>query len=464
MQLGDGGSSVADAADDPRFGQLRDLVAADLKSHNVPGAQLAVVLDGQLRFHAEFGVKKAGGADPVTPDSLFILASISKMFTAATAMKEVEKGTVDLSAPITHAVPWFQLPSPDDPSKITLDQLLSHTSGYPDSPYYTVGYQPTTWDDSAPDALSQMFRTLGKVPLYSPPGAVWNYSNFGFALAGLALSEATHQQFADLVSAEILTPAGMQHATYDTSAASTADHVTGASTASGQPLLVEPSDYASVSLQPYGGLYATASDLGRFAEVLLGRPGVLSANSVARMTSPLVDMHTPNNSYGYGLFVHQFAGETAVWHDGGLEGFQTSLWMLPARRFAVVLLVNTDDYPNLDQAFVKAANLFFGITLADPPPPPARDPGSYAGTYVDSRGALGTIQIVVDQGKLYGEIPSAQFRTPLSPVIGYVFEMPLPTSLASTLGLGPSLAFTVYLDAAGRGKYLVTRSGVAVAQ
>jgi CubicO group peptidase (beta-lactamase class C family) len=463
-------------ADDAAMAQLTKTVGDALAARGVPGAAMAVVVNGKLAHHAEFGVKKAGAIDPITPHTRFCLASLSKTFTAATVVKLGEDGAIDIGAPVTTYVPFFRLRAPDSPSQITTRHLLTHTSGYPDSPTTTVGYQGAPWDDLAPDALAQMFRSFADVPLYSPPGAVWDYTNFGYALAGLEIAQVTGRSFAEAATARILQPAGMADATYDAGVAGQGDRSAGhVHLPSGQMAAADLSDFASNTLGPYGGLFATAIDVARFAEVLAGdRDGVLAPRSIQQMATAAVDTHAswpaatklgqpgPTTSYGYGLFVSDFGPTRVVWHDGGFEGFETSLWMIPERKFALVLLVNADTYyPNVHDHFVQAAKLFLGLDLAPTLRPP-RDGSALVGTYVDDRGALGTITFSLEGGQLYAQVAAEQYRTRVYPMGGDDFAF--AASPKQALVLGAAAMATLYVDEAGKGKYLVTRAGVGRAQ
>jgi len=250
---------------------------ADLERADVPGGAIAVVKGGRLVHTAGVGTTRAGGAQPVTEATRFRVASLSKLFTASAAMSLVESGELDLNAPITTYLPDLELYGNADPSEITTAQLLSHSAGIAD--FFEIACDTT---------LAGWFAARPDLEQWSPAGAVFNYSNFGYSLAGLVAEAAGGEAFRDLVRARVFAPAGMSTATYDPAVvAASGDYATAT------PTPVPGASVPDVTLSrcpasdPSGYLYASARDLARYAEVFLAGGGaVLSPASVAAMGAP----------------------------------------------------------------------------------------------------------------------------------------------------------------------------------
>ena len=240
-----------------------------LSANGTPGGAIAVVLDGQLRFAAGVGTRELGRDEPISATTRFRVASISKMLIAATIMSLVEHDGVALHHPLTDYVPYFHRGTGYDASAVTLEMLLDHTGGIPDSVYCPDGASLRTTVD---------FHANG--PYWSPPGRLFNYSNADYSLLASVIEETTKRPFEDVVVERILRPAGMTTALY-TASESDADLARGH--VAGQVAWSHPTDCEAS--RAAGGLIASVTDFAHFAEVLLAKGGtVLSPDSVAAMS------------------------------------------------------------------------------------------------------------------------------------------------------------------------------------
>lgn len=252
-----GGVIVLDGGGDPRctqenFDDLARVFRAEVTRQGAPGAALAILCGGDRIFSTGAGVTDLTSNTPVTGATRFQLASVTKMMTAATALRLAEEGLVNLSAPITSHVPFVNTQRPYNRS-FTLSELLSHSSGY-----------PTELFGGNFDSLSlePFFRANTNYLLWAPPGEVFSYNNLGYALAGLTLQRAAGQPFALLVQSRIFQPAGMAGATMDAAALEMAgNYATGYTESPTNP--VSPSDeyLSSEFYGPMGGAWANAEDL-----------------------------------------------------------------------------------------------------------------------------------------------------------------------------------------------------------
>ena len=457
----DGGPTQAEQA---AFDKLVSFAQSDLTKSGTPGVSIAVVLHGKLTFAAGVGKRNLKG-DPVTTSTLFRVASMSKMIVGATAMTLVDQGKLDLSAPITSYLPWFALANGYDASTITTAALLSHTSGFPCD---TIGIC-----DSQTNGDRKTFFVGYPQPLWAPPGAVYDYSNTGFALAAAvveAAAGAPEGSYEQLAHDRVFVPAGMTTATYDATAVQNGDHAPGYSLdASGKVNgTFEPLTLECPMLHPYGGVMATASDYAHFAEMIIAGGGTtMTSASVTAMTSGHANMHTfATQEYGYGL-IHQFSpypDHASVWHDGALPGYLSEMWMVPDDGFAVVAIANGrgTQYDVPDDIVGEALSLF--ISEARQVPPLTTSPstwGAYVGTYDDTLALLGTgVTVSLDDAgtKLLVDAPSSRdYSNNLAPVSGQMTQYAI-----DEWGMPDGTGVTFFPDVdGGAAKYFVTRRGVA---
>ena len=178
----------------------------------VAGLAVAVVREGEVVSRG-FGVRDVGTGSPVTPETMFHLASVSKPFVATAIVslalaRESGGPVLDLDAPIVEWVPEFTL-ADGRAAEVTARQLLTHSSGLPDVADY--GWHDPQLGD---EALSELARSMAGWRLKSEPGEKFSYSNAGFDLLGLLLSRATGTTFEDAVHQHVLAPLGMRTSTF----------------------------------------------------------------------------------------------------------------------------------------------------------------------------------------------------------------------------------------------------------
>ena len=188
------------------------LVESLLGSHDMAGLAVAVVREDEIVSRG-FGVRDVGSGEPVTPETMFHLASVSKPFVATAIVSLAIVGTPASLCSISMPRSWTGSPSSPWPTagqrEVTARRLLSHSSGLPDVADY--GWHDPQLGD---DALSQFARSLSGWRLKSEPGSVFAYSNAGFELLGLLLSRATGTTFENAVKQQVLTPLGMENSTF----------------------------------------------------------------------------------------------------------------------------------------------------------------------------------------------------------------------------------------------------------
>ena len=351
---------------------LWPLVEALFASHAVAGLAVAVVREEEVVSRG-FGVRDIGSGAPVTPETMFHLASVSKPFVAtaivslATA-RDAGEPVLDLDAPIVTWVPEFTLADGRE-GEVTARRLLSHSSGLPDVSDYGW-HDPQLGDDS----LSEFARSLSGWRLQAEPGSAFSYSNAGFELLGLVLSRATDTTFENAVWQRVLAPLGMRDSTF---LRSEVPAQLAASPHVGMPLSVPEGVYPYTRRHaPSSSLHSNLVEMCRWmvahfepAEVTAhgseGQWARLDPGLLDRLWRPVVPVDNPpwEEAMGLGWAVGTHRGHRALSHSGADPGFGSRLVLVPEQRTGVVVVANSNTVPTW--AIVAAA---LDIALGDPAP------------------------------------------------------------------------------------------------
>ncbi|MCK4471523.1 MAG: beta-lactamase family protein [Anaerolineae bacterium] len=319
--------------------QLDTMLPGLLQEYRVPGAAVALVHNGEVAWVQGYGLANEDTGTPVTAETVFQVASISKSVTAWGVMRLVEEGRIDLDAPVEqYLTSWHLPPSEFDHGGVTVRRLLSHTAGlapwdYPGTP---VGETPPT--------LVELLSGMGSdepVYVYRQPGEREKYSNGGYTLLQLLIKDVTGEPFAEYMQREVLTPLGMQHCAYQWLPELHPSTATGYEV-SGQP--VEHRSYPEAA----GGLYSTATDIATWLAAGMSSPNeepagrkVLQPQTVALMYTPV--LVTEKNGNGLGYVIETLPnGIRMVLHSGDVLGWRGQYIALPDQRSGVVVLTNSN--------------------------------------------------------------------------------------------------------------------------
>jgi CubicO group peptidase (beta-lactamase class C family) len=341
-----------------------------ITSLNIPGAAVAIVRDGEIIHLAGYGHANEAG-DPVTPQTSFLLASLSKSVTAVAVMQLVEAGQIELDAPVQQYLPWLLPATP-----ITVRQLLHQTSGLDETRGYRRNLEP-----DGPDALANSVRQLADTKLNNPPGAAFEYSNSNYDILGLLIETVTGQSYADAIQANIFTPLAMDNSFASLSEARAAGMSSAFYPFFGRQMNFDDRLPYTRAVQPSAGLIGSVEDLAHYMLAHLddGR----YQNSQLLSPASVQTLHTPdpraNASYAMGWAVWQFDdaalpgddAPTAVSHGGEWLGFNNLIVLIPEYELGVAVLINGPDsirssaYSNV--AF-DAALLALGLEAQHYPP------------------------------------------------------------------------------------------------
>jgi len=188
--------------------QLTPFVQQVVDSFGLAGIAIGVIKAGELIYAHGFGVRNLDTREPVTPHTLFHLASVSKPLVATALVQLAERGRLELDAPVATYVPYFRVNDPRA-GDITIRQMLSHSSGMPDEADFRW-YAPEE-DDAA---LERYVRSLAGEELIAAPGETYSYSNIAFEVLGDVVAKVSGQTFESYVKTNILAPLGMQRSTF----------------------------------------------------------------------------------------------------------------------------------------------------------------------------------------------------------------------------------------------------------
>jgi CubicO group peptidase (beta-lactamase class C family) len=380
-----------------------DDLAAQLRSvaehHHLPGTAAGVLMGDEV-FTAAHGVTNVDSPAPVTPETLFQVASVTKTFTSAAVMLLVQEGRLALSDPVARSLPDLGPATGLDFEAITIERLLSHQSGFDGDHLFVQG----EWDDLS---------VLADARRLFEPGTEFSYNNAAFSIAGAVIEAVTGQLYESFVRARLLKPLGMKTAAFTADEAITYS-VAAPHWVNGEDAMVirglgwQPGWELGPVDRPAAGLLASAEQLltwcrFQWTGTALDGSEILSRESLDRLHTPVVAVSRVEE-VGLDWYVWRIADVTAIGHGGLTAGYCTELVVVPERQFAFVGLTNgTNGDPVNDAMRRWALGHFAGIEERDLEPDPAVvvDPARVIGRYahafwlltVTAGGAPGSIVV-----------------------------------------------------------------------
>jgi CubicO group peptidase (beta-lactamase class C family) len=319
-------AAVCSAQEKPQVdpvARMEQIIHSYVVDHRFMGSVL-VARDGKSLLDKGYGFANLEWQVPNTPTTKFRLGSITKQFTAASILLLEERGKLKIEDPVKKYMP----DAPAAWDKVTIFHLLTHTSGIPSFTGFP-DYPKRQLETMTPQQLVDWFRDK---PLEFEPGTKWNYSNSGYVLLGYLIEKISGQSYAEFVQQNIFTPLGMKDSGYDSNSAIIERRAAGYSPGKNGP--PENAGFVNMSVPlSAGGLYSTTEDLLRWEQGLFGGK-LLSPASLAKMTTPF------KQDYAFGLGVSTQDGHKAITHDGGIQGFNTSMTYYPDDKLVVAVLAN----------------------------------------------------------------------------------------------------------------------------
>lgn len=327
--------------------QVERLAEELVAQKKLPGLALAIVQNGKVISMRAFGVTGAPGNQPVTSDTVFRLASLSKAFAATLSAQLVAEDAMNWDSPIINQLPAFKLRDYASARTVTVRDILSHRVGLTHNTY------DRDLENDAPFPL--LAERLSDAPMACTPGDCYAYQNVAFSLIGDLVFAATGDFYSHQVEKRIFHPLGMYNSTYgreglEGSASWARPHVRGR----GGWVAVRPKE-SYYRVPPAAGVNSSIHDMAQWLIAQSGhRPDVLPASVLNQIHTPQVN--TPgemrgspwrrerldNAYYALGWRVFNYSGHTLVFHGGAVQGYRGLIAFLPGEDVGMVVLWNSE--------------------------------------------------------------------------------------------------------------------------
>jgi CubicO group peptidase (beta-lactamase class C family) len=442
-------AGAAKAIDATALQTLLDELAAE---HGVPGATAGVLVGDELTVAATGTTKLDADGVPVTPDTIFLLGSITKVWTATLVMQLVDEGLVGLDDPVNkHLNPRLRLADQEVADSVTVRQLLTHSGGF----YGDADEPPGRGDD----AVKNTIESYAELPQLHRPGALFSYSNSGFNVLGRVVECLRDKTWDDALQDHVIAPLKLERAfTLPERAmvhrvAVGHDHLAeSGKDDAGKPILTPVDVWLSPrGSGPCGGTLAMRmADLLAFARMHLadgrGPDGtqLLNPETARLMREPQVDVTDPilGEAWGLGWELSRVAEPRVVEHGGNTDGHQSQLYVVPdpgdgQPGLAIGVLTNGDNTGKLreklcDELLSRLAGVSVPHTPTAAPVGTTVDLTSFLGTFGRedirfdfSAGANGALDVACTTG---GQIEKyvPDFSTTVTYAKGSTFLLRLP--------------------------------------
>jgi CubicO group peptidase (beta-lactamase class C family) len=291
---------------------------------------VAVIRDGAISSCEVEGVASLETGQPLTADSIFYVGSIAKQFVAACVRSLADEGEIDLDASpkrwIPELPPWGE--------RVTVRQLVHHTSGLPPPPYFLDGLSPA--GAPAYGNAERLARVLEVDGLERDPGAAYAYTNHGYTLLATIVARATGRPLADVATERIFGPLGMRDTWFREHEGPLPDRAArGHFEAADGRTYVEPARFHAAGA---GGLWTTAADLARWDAASYDDGGLVAVLAERGALADGTPIH-----YAWGISVRTHRGQPIHSHGGSFPGWLAKMVRFPLQRTTIVVLANRED-------------------------------------------------------------------------------------------------------------------------
>jgi beta-lactamase class C len=332
-----------DARRDVDYAKLDSRLQQLVSKPAMVGLAVGVVENGRITFLRGYGETLAGSADPVTPDTVFRWASVSKGVAGAMVTKLAEQGKVELNAPVVNYAPNLKLPAGNE-YRATVADVLSHRLGL-----YRNAYDNKLEEGQDPVFLRQ---TLAQLNAICAPGTCWSYQNVAYDASSDIVERVTGLTYEDAVKQQLFNPLGMSSGSASLAGLEASRSWARPHGAGKKPLPIVDTYY---KVPAAGGVNSNIKDLAVWMLAQMGRmPDVLSPKVLQTIQAPYVE--TPGERrrlrkflervktawYGYGWRSYDYAGHRIVGHRGGINGYRSLILFDPDKKSGVVALWNSN--------------------------------------------------------------------------------------------------------------------------
>ena len=318
---------------DPTLGTL---VRDAMERYHVPGVAIGMLRAGAVEVEA-FGVTSVEHPLPVDGDTLFQIASVTKTMTATVIMRLVERGALDLDAPVRRYIPAFRLRDAAAQERATVRHLVTHTGGWLGDCFADFG--------NGDDALERYVAAMADLEQITPLGEIWHYSNSSFTVLGRLIEVATGKTYEAATRELLFKPLGMDHSVFNAAEAIVHRTSVGHQIRDEVPKVVTPWAFPRATT-PVGGVVSTVRDLLKYARFHLGdgtAPGgerLLPRATLDLMRTPQADADL-DRKVGIAWFLRDTQGLRLQYHGGVAIGQQGVLMLAPDRDAAIAVQTNS---------------------------------------------------------------------------------------------------------------------------
>ncbi|MGE5579164.1 MAG: serine hydrolase domain-containing protein [Bacillota bacterium] len=380
--------------------EFEEFARSVMAEHKIPGVAVSVIDRGEVIYKNGFGYRDQERGLPVTPETIFGVASVTKSFTSLAIMQLAESGKLSVHDPVQKYIPGFDLPGSGGEA-VTIHHFMTHTSSLPPLP--TLGWsirgntkpdedaaaskakskatkagtdkrraagadkEPAPQPINTYDELTGYIRN-GDFELLGKPGEYCSYSNDGYALLGPIIEAVSGEEYEDYMRNHILNPLMMGRSNFDISWLLRRGNTTTLYYKDeDQNIKHSPNWQVAPPFVPCGWLKSTVMDLANYLSMhagggVFGARRILSADGIATMRAKHC-AYSRDRFYGYGFSnLSGYHGATLVEHSGGLKGVASNIGYVPEEKIGVAVLTNLSGAPS-GKLWLGAINLLLGLPV-----------------------------------------------------------------------------------------------------
>jgi CubicO group peptidase (beta-lactamase class C family) len=333
------------------FNRLNKIITREMRDGNFPGMSITINNNDDALSTFCYGAMDKNGLLPVTSDTLFGVASLTKFMTALIIMQAQRLGLLSVTEPVAHYYP--ELHCAQD-GQMRLEHLLTHSSGLPglSCRFFAKDLAGQIQSDSKPQLLTtaDLISHINQlaVAMLAPPGALHSYSNEGYCILGGIIETVFKLPYPEVAKKLVLGPLSMHNSAIGGQQAQSFGAIATPLQYTGQGLRELP--YWDAPLfYPAGGLLTCPSDLIRLLSVLRGDSELLSQQLCQVMMTrlqPIASRPSLVFGYGYGLEIEQLRDDNILaWHTGQRSGLSSFFGIVPEQQLSVAITINASDAP-----------------------------------------------------------------------------------------------------------------------
>lgn len=330
-----------------------------INQYKVPNSIVAIARHGKIVYEQTFGYGDVNESKPVTKDTIFGIASLTKSFTAVAIMQLADAGKLDIHAPVSTYLTNYELK--DKLKEATIFHLMTHSSGLPPLSTLDEAMIRERNEKSMVDYLDQngeqtiktyddLIKAISRVNLHAKPGALFSYSNDAYGLLGAIIENVSNMTYEQYVFENVLKRCGMSNTFFRIpSECSNVAIKVEQDEESGEMYVVQDW-WDAPPMRATGFLKSTAQDMITYATLfitdgIVNGTRILSAKSVQQMIQPYMKMN-PEKYYGFGLAITtNYYGEKLIDHGGSLQSISSKFAIIPEAGLTVIVLANLSGFP-----------------------------------------------------------------------------------------------------------------------